>query len=218
MNKPKYVFEYAFRQHDDNKENNIINHNDQHLNNLKLQLDFKYYQNHEFHKLSQSFIKNKTLSILHTKICSLEGNAEKVVILNSNLEFNFYVITVSETWTSCPRENIKSRIIDGYQTYHRTKGHTLKRGCGFFIKNGLKFHQWTDLDLRTIDENNEFQPCWIEIINNPNCNILIGCYYRHSRKFSNEVFLEKKKLPTNNLIVCGDFNYNLLHHEHNEFE
>ena len=39
-------------------------------------------------------IKNKTLSILHTNICSLEGNAEKLETLICNLEFNFDVIAV----------------------------------------------------------------------------------------------------------------------------
>ena len=85
INQPKYVFEYTFRQHDYGKENNIIDYNDQQLDNLRLRPDFKYYQNHEFHKLSQNLKRNKTLSILHTNICSLEGNAEKFETLISNL-------------------------------------------------------------------------------------------------------------------------------------
>ena len=64
---------------DNDKENNIIDYNNQQLHNLRLQPDFEYYQKHEFHKLSRSLIKkNKTLSILHTTLCSLEGNAEKL--------------------------------------------------------------------------------------------------------------------------------------------
>ena len=96
----------------------------------------------------------------------MEGNAGKRETLISNLEFDFDIIAVSETWTSYSRENIKPKTIDGYQTYHGTKGHTLKSGCGFYVKNCLKFQQQTDLDLSVIDENNEFQSCWIEIINN----------------------------------------------------
>ena len=104
-------------------------------------------------------IKNKTLSILDTNICSLEGNAEKLETLTSNFEFNFDVIAVSETWTSYYRENNKLKIIDGYQTYHGTKGQTLKSRCGLYIKNGLKLCQRTDLDMSIIDKNNEFQSC-----------------------------------------------------------
>ena len=41
-------------QHDDGKEYSIIDYNDQQLDNPRLQPDFKYYQIHEFHKLSQN--------------------------------------------------------------------------------------------------------------------------------------------------------------------
>ena len=97
-------------------------------------------------------------------------------------------------------------------------------GVGFYIKNGLKFQQWTDLDLSVIDENNEFKSCWAEIINNLNPNILMGCYYRHPRKTSDDVFLEKLGQSINKIkrsdkyiIVCGYLNYNLLHHELNQY-
>ena len=59
ISQPKYVFECIFRQHDDGKENNINDYNYQQLDSLKLQPDFKYYQNHEFHKLCQNFKKKK---------------------------------------------------------------------------------------------------------------------------------------------------------------
>ena len=71
------------------------------------------------------------------------------------------------------------------------------------------------------DENNEFQSCSIEIINNSTPNIIIGCYYRHPIKTSNGMFIEKLKdtlsklRKTNNkhIVICGDFNYNLLNYE-----
>ena len=78
------------------------------------------------------------------------------------MEINFDVIAVYETWTSYSRENVRPRNIDVYQTYHGTKRHTLKSGCGFYIKNGLKFSQLADLDMSVTDENNELQSCWTE--------------------------------------------------------
>lgn len=50
----KYVVNYKFSNSDKNNENNIFDFNDKHLDNLVIQINFKYYQNHEFHKLSQS--------------------------------------------------------------------------------------------------------------------------------------------------------------------
>ena len=53
---------------------------------------------------------------------------------------------------------------------------------------------------------------------------MIGCYYRHPRKTSNDDFLEKLRQTINKIkisnkyiIICGDFNYNLLHYEHNKY-
>ena len=53
-------------------------------------------------------------------------------------------------------------------------------------------------------------------------NILVGTYYRHPKKNSNNVFLEKlkknlHKLGNNNKItvVSGDFNFDLLKYDYN---
>ena len=55
----------------------------------------------------------------------------------------------------------------------------------FFVKECLKYKQRTDLEMSFKNENNEFQSSWIEIINNPTPNIIIGCYYRHPKKQRN---------------------------------
>ena len=53
---------------------------------------------------------------------------------------------------------------------------------------------------------------------------MIGSYHRHHRKSLNDDFWEELRLTINeikisnkHIIVCGGFNYNLLHHEHNEY-
>ena len=90
------------------------------------------------------------------------------------------------------------------------------------------------------DQNNEFQSCWMEIINNPIPNIVIGFLFlyisyrilhnrhfhnRHPKKASNGMFIEKlkdtlsklKKANNKHILICGDFNYNLLNYEHNKY-
>ena len=78
------------------------------------------------------------------------------------------------------------------------------------------------LEFAYNDEYNEFQCCWIEIINQNNPNTLGGTYYRHPKKNSNNVFLEKLEENLNNLgnnnkitIVAGDFNFDLLKYDYN---
>ena len=50
---------------------------------------FNYYLNHEFHKLNKNINsdKNDKFSLLHTNICSLQGNFEKLEMLLNNLEY-----------------------------------------------------------------------------------------------------------------------------------
>ena len=56
----KYVFHNKFSNSDKSNENNIVDFNDKHLDNLVIQSDFKYYQSHEFHKLNQSLNVQKS--------------------------------------------------------------------------------------------------------------------------------------------------------------
>ena len=85
----------------------------------------------------------------------------------------------------------------------------------------LKFKSRRDLDLAFHDGDNEFQSCWIEILNKKEPNPIIDVYYRHPKKNSNDIFNIKlygtvTKIKENNKtkIICGDFNYNLLNHEY----
>ena len=60
---------------------------------------------------------------MHTNICSIGGNIGKLETLLSNLEYNFDVLPLSET---CTKTNDKTDyVIDVYQTFHGTGGHTL---------------------------------------------------------------------------------------------
>ena len=60
----------------------------------KIMLNFKYYDNHEFHKLKQKCTNNKNLSIFHTNIYPLQANSDKLEFLTNNLNHDFDVIAV----------------------------------------------------------------------------------------------------------------------------
>ena len=57
----------------------------------------------------------------------------------------------------------------------------LKSGCGFFVKEGLRYKIRKDLDNSYSDGDNEFHCCWNDIINQNSLNIVTGVYYRHSK-------------------------------------
>ena len=111
--------------------------------------------------------------------------------------------------------------MEGYQNYHGNKGSSIKNGCGFYVKESIKFKPWIDLDIAYHNTDNEFQSTWIEIFNNNKPNIIIGVYYRHPKNNSNNIFLENLKATLHSLrnnkicLVAGDFNYDILIYEHN---
>ena len=187
-----------------------------------MQPNFDYFQTHDFHKLIQKKQAKNSFSILHTNICSLYANGEDLEMLITNLEHNFSVIALSETWTSKQVTNKQLPEPRNYQPFCATQGTTTKSDCGFYVKRGLKFKSRKDLDLAYHGNDSEFQSCWIEILNKKEPNTIIGVYYRHPKKNSNDIFNIKldgtiKKIKDNNKtkIICGDFNYNFLNHEYN---
>ena len=102
-------------------------------------------------------------------------------------------------------------MIPGYQPYYVTKGNSLKSGCGFFVEEGLKFIERNDLNRKIANEGNE-------IINDSNpARVLAGVFCRYPRKSSEDEFVENLKATLNkiknkieHIIICGDFNYDLL--------
>ena len=61
-------------------------------------VDVSYFTTHEFHKLAKKTNKkNKNFSILHSNICSLQGNFDKLQLLSKNLDYKLNIIVVTET-------------------------------------------------------------------------------------------------------------------------
>ena len=161
----KNVLLFNFGDWKDSPNNNFINMTDKELDKMMLNSNFKYYDYHEFHELKQKCTNNKNFTIFPTNICSLAANSDKLELLASNLNHDFDVIALSETWTS-DNKNLYFEVpyVEGYQLLHGVKGKTLKSSCGFYLKSGIKFKLRKDLDISYFDENNEFQSCWIEIL------------------------------------------------------
>ena len=102
------------------------------IDNFLLQPNFKYYQNHDFLKLIKGLKRNKTFSLLHTNIYSLQGNFENLQNLINNLDHSFSVISVSEAWApESKSKQFNCKILEGYQKYYGIKGNSLKKAAGF---------------------------------------------------------------------------------------
>ena len=99
--------------------NNIVEENDTFINTFHQKPNFNYYENHQFHKLVNKLPENKMFSLLHTDICSFQGNFESLQNLISNLGHKFSAIAVSETWTpNNDKSDNKPKTLESYQHCH----------------------------------------------------------------------------------------------------
>ena len=99
------------------------------------------------------------------------------------MEFKFDVLSLSETWNpEHKKQTFIPPIIEGYHNYIGTNGLSAKGGCGFYINDSLNSIPRKDLNIKLKDDNNEFESCWVEIINDKEPNILLGVFYSHPNK------------------------------------
>ena len=92
----------------------------------------------------------------------------------------------------------------------------------FFIKDSLAYTIRNDLNIKFQNKTTEFETNWVELIGLGNEKLAIGVVYRHPKSkdtdftkyWGNSLDIlrkEKKKV-----IICGDFNYNLLAFDKNK--
>ena len=200
-------------------------------NNLDKTFDltpsFDYYNIHDLHKLDNKKNEKSTeISLFHTNIQSLMHNFDDLeLLLNSIEKPKFHIIALSETWNPSHKANtFRPGILNGYHPYQGTQGHTLKSGCGFYIRSDINYINRNDLSTSICNDINEFQSNWIEIINSKRKNVLIGVFYRHPRKNSDNAFIthlqeifDKIRNENKLILISGDFNYNLLNYHKNPY-
>ena len=109
-------------------------------------LVFKPY---EFYKLKkESVCSTATFSIIHTIICYLEGNFDKLEILLRNLHYNFDVIASTETWHVEQSKTFASGYLGSYSKYEGLPESSKKGGYGFYINKTSTYINRTNLHIR----------------------------------------------------------------------
>ena len=176
-----------------------------------------YYDIEEFNNKNKDI--HHTFSILHTNICSLQANIDKLKFLLTEVDLSFDIISLTETHNPTKTAHLfNPGSIEGYHQYDGITGSTDKGGCGFFISNQVSYSPRSDLDIQYFNETEEFEAKWIEVTTNKK-NIVIASIYRHPNKSDVAFFkylsqtLNKIKNENKLTMLSGDFNYNLLHYE-----
>ena len=183
--------------------------------------DFDYYDINKFRKIKNTW-KN-TFGLFHTNICSLQANIENLEDLLSDLQFEFNIIALTETWNpEKTKDRFNPKVIPGYHEYYGVTGSSAKGGCGFYIKDDLTPIPRSDLDFKITDTGQETEACWVELVNTKGANTVIGTVYRHPSKNNTLFFYNLKKTlkklnrEKKKIILCGDFNFDLLNFDKDE--
>ena len=107
--------------------NDSDNHPDDPYDNIDIKPNFKFYDFHKL-KLSQE-PESDNFTLLHTNICSLQSNIEDLEILLHDLNHDFDVISLSETWNPELKKHLFSaKHLDSYHAYIGSTGSTNKSG------------------------------------------------------------------------------------------
>ena len=130
--------------------------------------------------MTKDTVPEKTFSLLHTNISSLTGNGDKLEYTLNQLEFKFDIIAITESWECKTNEHMFNPIIlTEYNDYEGQPGSTRNGGCGLYINKDLDYIPRNGLDSQFHKVNSEFEMKWIEVIEEKNCNKIIGVIYRH---------------------------------------
>ena len=145
-------------------------------------------------------------------------------IVSADLDFKFDILALTEAWNpEKNKDNFFPKIIEGYHDYYDITGSSGKGGCGVYINKFLNTVPRKDLEFKINTNDHECESCWVEILNDKTPNILIGVIYRHPSKQDTDfnetlkITLQKLKKENKKIIICGDFNLNLLLYSQDEY-
>ena len=193
---------------------NFLNKTISENNDPNIQNSFcKYYTTDELN--SKCYNANQYFSIFHLNINSLQFHKNDLDALLDSLKVKFDVIAISETRLRKGIEPVHDVNLANYEKID-TPTEATKGGTLLYISENLNFKPRKDLEIY---ESKKIESTFVEIINESNKNIIVGCIYKHHtispKEFTESMstLLSKLSKEKKTCYLAGDFNMNLLHLE-----
>ena len=164
---------------------------------------------------SKCYNANQYFSIFHLNINSLQFHKNDLDALLDSLKVKFDVIAISETRLRKGIEPVHDINLTNYEKID-TPTEATKGGTLLYISENLNFKPRKDLEIY---ESKKIESTFVEIINESNKNIIVGCIYKHHtispKEFTESMstLLSKLSKEKKTCYLAGDFNMNLLHLE-----
>lgn len=180
---------------------------------LPVATNFNYYSTHSFHSDQEIQLSctNKSFSVLHHNIRSLEANFDSFSQLLNDLKLSFSVIGLSETRLIKNKDHINNINIPGYQFLSQPTT-SAAGGVGLYIKSSLLYNKRSEFCY----SKKEFESLFIEINLKNQHNIVCGVIYRHPNAkldlMTDFLYNTVDKISKENkyCVLLGDFNIDLL--------
>ena len=154
---------------------------------------------------------DKTFSVLHLNVRSLNKNFESLKGILTTIKFEFKVICLTETW--CPNDPRNETLfnLENYTSINQVRKHGRGEGICVFIHNSLTFKLRSDLGTNS----NDIESLVIEIINKNSESVVINAQYRQPAgdfkqyKTYFENFFNKMKNSNKAIYIASNTNLNL---------
>ena len=177
-------------------ENNFLN---------TINLNCNYFTESDF--VDKTYLV-KGLKVIHFNARSLKSNFESIKHYLSELKCEFEIIAISETWLHS--SILCDFSLEGYDAYHSTR-ETTGGGVALFVKTNI---ECKILKSKSVVIDELFECITVELSMAKRSNIIVNCMYRKPGS-DIDVFLDYLQnlysdVKTKTLILCGDFNIDLL--------
>ena len=179
---------------------------------FSIQKNSNYYHEDSFnHSLLKVFQNSDLFSLIHSNIRSIPANLSKLIQYMSNLNVNFDIIGLSETWLTETNKDIYN--LDGYDHVPLVRPDRIHGGVSLFISTAITYRVLNEISMI----NRDIECLFVEIEFN-NTKMYVGVIYRTPdadiRNFCDYLIniLESLNPLTQSCYLMGDYSIDLLKH------
>ena len=154
---------------------------------------------------------------MHTIISSLSYNNDDLASFVLNCRKQPRIIGISECRLRVNQQSLSSISLQNYTyNYELTLTDSLKGGKLIYINQNVKYKI---REYLTLYKSKEIESTFLEIIENYQKNVTVGCIYKYPdvaiQEFTDDFnwpLLEKLLTEKKEVILMGDYNINILRH------
>ena len=179
---------------------------------FSIQKNSNYYHEDSFnHSLLKTFQNSDLCSVIHLNIRSIPANLSKLIQYMSNLNVNFEIIGLSETWLTETKKDIYN--LDGYNQVPLVRSDRIHGGVSLFISTAITYRVLNEISMT----NRDIECLFVEIEFN-NIKMYVGVIYRtpdaDMQNFCDYLIniLESLNPLNQSCYLMGDYNIDFFKH------